>query len=72
MLSTATALEIARYLEFRAFSLEPELPLYITHAIVRVPIPRSPGYLLACRPRSEAMVSAARIILQCNHSKLVR
>ena len=71
-MTTADALEIARYLEFKRFSTEPELPRFLTHAIVRYPDPGYPGFVYSCQPRSEAMKSAARIVLQSDHSKLVR
>ena len=72
IMSTVTVTEIARFLDFKAFSVEPELPLFVTHIIVKVPRPEPPGFSYECRPRSEAMRSAARIVLQCNHAQLIR
>lgn len=71
-MSTATALEVAQYLEFRPFSSVPELPRFLTHTIVKVPAPGYPGFAYECRPRPEAMTSAARIVLQSDHAKLLR
>ena len=71
-MTSATAMEVAQYLDFRPFSVEPELPRFLTHAIVRIPSPDQPGFIYACQPRPEAMISAARIVLQSDHAKLVR
>ena len=72
IMTSATALEVARYLEFRPFFTEPELPRYLTHTIVKIPALGLPGFIYECQPRSEAMISAARIVLQSDHAKLVR
>ncbi len=62
--------EVANFLAFVRLASPPAVPLHLSHIIVREPFNQAPWFQFVCRERSEALVSATRIVLQSDFLKV--
>jgi hypothetical protein len=64
--------EVADFLEYVQLPTPPELPAFVTHAIVQVPSNHAPWFRYEQHERSDDLTNAALIVLQSNFLQIQR